>query len=144
MFTSHVRRGRPKGRPLLVFVGLVGLLLARSLRADDEGWRIPADAARVTNPVAANERVLARGKDVYKSKCQRCHGASGIGNGPDADPEHKPGNLTDLSRASRNPDGVMFYKIWNGRKQPKMPAFKSEISREEVWTVIQYVKTLRK
>ena len=38
----------------------------------------------------------------------------------------------------------MFYKIWNGRRDPKMPAFKTDISREDVWTVIQYVKTLRR
>ena len=46
--------------------------------------------------------------------------------------------------ASRNPDGVMFYKVWNGRKNPKMPAFKSEMTRDDIWTVIQYAKTLRK
>jgi hypothetical protein len=38
----------------------------------------------------------------------------------------------------------MFYRIWNGRKNPKMPAFKSELTRDEVWTVIQYAKSLRK
>jgi CubicO group peptidase (beta-lactamase class C family) len=31
----------------------------------------------------------------------------------------------------------MFYKIWNGRSKPKMPPFKTDISREDVWTVIQ-------
>jgi hypothetical protein len=64
--------------------------------------------------------------------------------GPDADPDDPPADLTDASRASRNPDGVMFYKIWNGRNEPKMPAFKTDISREEVWTVIQFVKTRRR
>jgi hypothetical protein len=39
---------------------------------------------------------------------------------------------------------VMFYKIWNGRTKPKMPAMKADISPADVWAVIQYVKTLRK
>lgn len=123
---------------------LAGLVLVRPLLADEDGWQIPQDAARELNPIAATEPVVAKGKDIYKSKCQKCHGVTGVGNGPDADPRHKPGNLTDGSRASRNPDGVMFYKIWNGRKSPKMPAFKSELARDDVWTVINYVKTLRK
>ena len=101
-------------------------------------------AAAEVNPITLTPAVLAKGKDLFKSKCQKCHGPAGQGDGPDADPKHKPGNLTDSSRASRNPDGVMFYKIWNGRKNPKMPAFKSEITRDDIWTVIHYAKTLRK
>ena len=31
-------------------------------------------------------------------------------------------DLTVARRAARNPDGVVFYKIWNGRQKPKMPA----------------------
>ena len=38
----------------------------------------------------------------------------------------------------------MFYKIWNGRAKPKMPAMSMEITRADVWVVIHYVKTLRK
>jgi mono/diheme cytochrome c family protein len=116
---------------------------ARAQDNSDEGWTIPPNAAKETNPIAPNDKVLAKGKDIFKAKCQKCHGASGRGDGPDADPKHKPGNLTDGTRASRNPDGVMFYKVWNGRAKPKMPAFKSELSKEDVWTVITYAKTLR-
>ena len=118
--------------------------LAPASQSDSDGWQISRDAATLSNPVAATPAAMAKGQELYKSKCQRCHGASGKGNGPDADPDHSPGDLTDGSRASRNPDGVMFYKVWNGRAKPKMPAFKADISRDDVWTVIQYVKTLRK
>jgi len=39
----------------------------------------------------------------------------------------------------------MFYKIWNGRESPKMPSFRKEgLSKEDVWTVIHFVKTFRK
>ena len=55
-----------------------------------------------------------------------------------------PDDFTDPARAARNPDGVMFYKIWNGRKSPKMPAVKTEgLSKDDVWTVIHFVKTFR-
>ena len=55
-----------------------------------------------------------------------------------------PEDLSDPARAARNPDGVMFYKIWNGRKSPKMPGVKTEgLSKDDVWTVIHFAKTFR-
>jgi len=34
---------------------------------------------------------------------------------------------------------VVFYKVWNGRKDPDMPAFKSRMTRDEAWAVVAYV-----
>jgi mono/diheme cytochrome c family protein len=110
---------------------------------DSGGWQIPANAANDANPVATSPEVLAKGRELYQSKCRRCHGTNGKGNGPDADSDNPPGDLTDVGRAPRNPDGVMFYKVWNGRSKPKMPAFKTDLSREDVWRVIHFTKTLR-
>ena len=108
-------------------------------------WTIPANAAMELNPMSASPEVLAHGRKIFESKCQRCHGGDGRGHGPEADPDHPAGNFTDRLRAAFNPDGVMFYKIWNGRQSPKMPAFsKDDLSKEDVWTVIQFVKTFRK
>ena len=109
-----------------------------------EGWHIPESAAMERNPEPLNAAVLAKGQSLFKAKCQRCHGPDGSGHGPEADPNHPAGDLTDGRAASRNPDGVMFYKIWNGRAKPKMPAMKTDMSRADVWTVIHYVRTLRK
>lgn len=123
--------------------GRGALLHAAQQPADSDGWQLPPGAAAEPNPIPASPEVLAKGQALYKSKCQKCHGPGGRGDGPDADADHKPGDLTDARRASRNPDGVMFYKVWNGRTKPKMPAFKTDISRTDVWTVVQFVKTLR-
>jgi mono/diheme cytochrome c family protein len=127
-----------------LWAGAIAARAAVLTQSDSNGWRIPAGAADQPNPIVVTPAVVAKGQSIYKSKCQKCHGETGIGNGPDADRDHPPGDLTDAKRASRNPDGVMFYKIWEGRKDPKMPAFKTDISRDDVWTVIHYVKTLRR
>lgn len=131
---------------LAVALGCLGGAPARSAVQGDQsdGWQIPPNAQAEANPVAATPAALSRGKELYRGKCARCHGPAGRGDGADADLDHRPADLTDASRAARNPDGIMFYKVWNGRKKPKMPAFSSELSREEVWTVIQYVRSLRK
>jgi mono/diheme cytochrome c family protein len=116
----------------------------RQTAAASRGWRIPGGAAAEPNPEPIDAAAIDRGRRVYREKCQRCHGADGRGRGPDADLDHPPADLTDGRRASRNPDGVMFYKIWNGRSNPKMPAMNGEVSRDDVWRVIHYVKTLRR
>jgi mono/diheme cytochrome c family protein len=108
-----------------------------------EGWLIPETAATERSPVPVTAAMIEKGKSFYLSKCRRCHGQDGTGRGPDADPAHAPSELTDARRASRNPDGVMFYKIWNGRANPRMPAMKSEISQADVWAIVSYIKTLR-
>ena len=112
-------------------------------KPNPNSWQIPAGAKTEVNPIPATAANVEQGKSLYKKHCQKCHGATGKGDGPDADPDEMPEDLTDPSRAAGNPDGVMFYKVWNGRKRPKMPAFKSELTKEEVWTVVNYVKALR-
>ena len=112
---------------------------------DDSGWTVPPDAEQKKSPLTVDAKVLAQGKTVFKSKCQKCHGAAGIGDGPDADPDHQEDmDLTRSSRAAKNPEGVMFYKVSNGRKSPKMTAFKDQLSEEQIWAVIAYAQSLRK
>jgi mono/diheme cytochrome c family protein len=33
--------------------------------------------------------------------------------------------------------------VWNGRSKPTMPAFKSQLTKNDVWLIVEYVKTLR-
>jgi mono/diheme cytochrome c family protein len=112
---------------------------------NEGGWTLPADAEQKKSPLTVDEKVLAQGKTVFKSKCQKCHGPNGLGDGPDADPDHQEDmDLTKSSRASKNPEGVMFYKVTNGRKSPKMPAFKDQLSEQQIWAVVAYAQSLRK
>ena len=98
------------------------------------------DATTEKNPLTPSPKVIEEGKDQYSHHCERCHGKKGFGDGSEVDRKdrrNKPANLA----MSRNPDGVMFYKIWNGRHDPRMPAFKSEMTKEEVWQVVTYITT---
>ncbi|MFI5178162.1 MAG: c-type cytochrome [Vicinamibacterales bacterium] len=127
---------------LLVFVS-VGRA-ERPGQAQGGGWTIPPNGATEKSPLTVNDAVVANGKKLFGSKCQRCHGPAGKGDGPDGEPEHQDDmNLTNPARAARNPDGVVFYKIWNGRSSPKMPVFSEELSKEQVWALVAYVQTLR-
>src|SRR5437016_9337095 len=120
---------------------VLSVLVAGSAQAQATKWNIPPDAADLKSPLSASAAVLKTGKSVFTSSCQKCHGPAGEGNGPSSDPKHPAADLTDASRARENPDGTIFYKIWNGG--PPMPAFKSQLERNDVWAVVEYVKTLR-
>ena len=116
------------------------LVVCAGLEAQS-GWTIPPSASDEKSPLTATPDVLKKGKSIFASHCQHCHGATGQGDGPDAPKDlASEMDLTSLD----NSDGQIFYKVWNGRKQPKMPAFKSEMTRDEVWTVVEYVKSLAK
>jgi mono/diheme cytochrome c family protein len=127
---------------------LAGAISARALAAAPEQtgrWTIPPNAAEEKNPLPINEATLAGGKKLFAAKCQRCHGPAGKGDGPDADAKYAADmDLTNPARAARNLDGQVFYKIWNGRSNPKLPVFSEVMTKEQVWAVVAYVQTLRK
>ena len=124
-------------RVLLATTAALAMSLA-SAAAQSDGWNIPADADALRSPLEQTPALVARGRTTYASRCQRCHGPEGRGDGPASDPKRPAANLTDPAIA--NSDGVLFYKVWNGKRP--MPAFKSELTRDEVWAVVAFVRTL--
>jgi mono/diheme cytochrome c family protein len=108
-------------------------------------WTAPARAARKQNPVQADPKSLAQGKEIYTAACLPCHGPAGKGDGPagttlerNGVPIH-PGNLSDPKRWAET-DGALFWKLTEG-KTP-MPAWGETLSEEQRWSVINYVRTL--
>ena len=121
---------------MLLLAIALGAAIGVSAQSD---WVVPKEAATLTSPVAANADVLARGGKIFQSRCRKCHGPEGKGNGPDSDPKHPAADLT-LPEVGMYPDGVLFYKVWNGRRP--MPAFKTELEKNDVWSVVAFVRSL--
>jgi mono/diheme cytochrome c family protein len=134
---------RAMGKSVSLLIAGLGLCAIVVSAQSGNGWQIPPAGRSEQSPLQPTPDVLKKGKSLFGSRCQKCHGPEGKGNGPDSNPDEPAADLTDSSRAAANPDGVLFYKVWNGRKSPKMPAFKSEMSKDDVWSVVAYVKTLR-
>lgn len=122
------------------------LWLGASVAAQYQGWLIPPGGKDETSPLTRSPQVLRQGADLFAAHCARCHGPEGKGNGPDAD---YAADLTDEYRFALNTDGVLFYKVWNGhavqlRTQiDDMPPFKDRLTREQVWAVVEHLKTFR-
>jgi mono/diheme cytochrome c family protein len=127
----------------LLLIGAFVIALCTAISAQYNGWSIPPTAKDEKSPLSSSADVLAKGKDLFTKNCQRCHGAQGKGDGPESDPKEPAADLSDEFRAPLNPDGVMFYRVLNGHP-PTMPAFKDTLSKDEIWTVVEYAKSLRK
>jgi len=107
------------------------------------GWTIPPGGKDEKSPLKSSADLMKKGKSLFTANCQKCHGPEGKGDGPDSDPSSPAADLTDDFRTPLNPEGVLYYKIWNGHSND-MPAFKSKLTKDEVWTLVEYVKSIRK
>jgi len=129
-----------KGMVLVIAAG-VCLLFAGWTAARDKDWPVPAEAARMRNPVAATPQNLEAAKAIYMDKCANCHGEKGAGDGPEADMyTPAPAALNDAKMMNGMSDGEIFYKITEGRKP--MPSFKKQLSDEERWELVNFARTL--
>ena len=117
--------------------------LCAAVSAQYAGWTIPPGGKDEKSPLKSSPALLSKGKTLFTANCQKCHGPEGKGDGPDSNPQSPAADLTDDFRTALNPDGVLYYKIWNGHSND-MPAFKSKLTKDEVWTLVEYVKSLRK
>jgi mono/diheme cytochrome c family protein len=119
------------------------MFLCAAVSAQYAGWTIPPGGKDEKSPLKPSADLVKKGKTIFTANCQKCHGATGVGDGPDSNPQSPAADLTDDFRTALNPDGVLYYKIWNGHGND-MPAFKSKLTKDDVWTVVEYVKSLRK
>jgi mono/diheme cytochrome c family protein len=80
---------------------------------------------------------------LWVKHCQSCHGKSGAGDGSKAAQlKTEPGNFT-TAEFHKQTDGAIYYKTLDGRDD--MPGFKKKIpDEEEMWSVVNYVRTLGK
>jgi mono/diheme cytochrome c family protein len=88
-------------------------------------------------------KAIEAGGPLYVDHCQRCHGETGLGNGdlaPDLSPT--PALLAYLVQQPIAGDQYLLWSISEGGKQfgTAMPAFKSELSQEQIWQIIAYLR----
>lgn len=106
------------------------------------GWTIPDGGKEEKSPLKSSADLVKKGKGLFASHCQKCHGPLGKGDGPDSSTSSPAADLTDEFRTELNPEGVLYYKIMNGHP-PSMPAFKSKLTKNDAWTLVEYLKSIR-
>ncbi len=104
-------------------------------------WKAPASADQKKNTVAVNEQSLAAGKKLYNKECSSCHGKKGKGDGPASVNLGKAVIDMTNDKFQSQSDGSIFWKTSEG-KQP-MPTFGKKLTEEQIWQLINYIRTFK-
>jgi mono/diheme cytochrome c family protein len=103
-----------------------------------EGYEL---SATLVSPIKETVEEIEKGKVIFEKYCMHCHGKTGKGDGKVITVGNHPpptaydGPLKDL------PEGKMFHSITYGKGM--MGSHASQLSKEERWEVVAYVKTLQ-
>jgi len=127
------------------FFALVPVLIAvvaASARAQNMGGS--PEGKKLKNPVASTPDSIKAGQASFQKYCRFCHGADAKGNGPMAPKDTHPSDLTDAKWDRGSTDGELFLVIKEGAG-PKfdMKGFKSKMTDQEIWNVINYLHSLQ-
>ena len=96
------------------------------------------------NPVTATAESIAAGKQIYTRRCASCHGIGGEG-GPGNDLIPAAPDLTDATWDHGGSDGDIFTSVKDGIGPDfNMTPFKDMLKDEEIWNVVNYVRSLAK
>jgi mono/diheme cytochrome c family protein len=94
-------------------------------------------------PDRSTSMSISRGKNLYDADCAGCHGTDGrtptlVGRGmfPPATALHSPG-------VQSYSDRELFSLIRQGIRFTGMPAFSGSVTNDQIWDVIDYVRSLR-
>jgi len=135
----------PIRRTLIYPVIMVFLLIPVSTvsqQKQSEPWEVPDEYKNMENPVKKDSESIETGKQKYTRYCSFCHGKTGLGDGIKGKQlETFPGDFSGDVYQSQN-DGEHFYKTKVGRGE--MPAYDKTISDEDIWHMINYMRTFKK
>lgn len=128
---------------ILILSLVVFGLMSFKMTTQKGPWPVPDKYAKMANPVKSDPTSIATGKELWAKHCQSCHGKSGKGDGPKAAQlKTLPDDMTKAD-VQKQTDGAFFYKTSEGRED--MPSFKKKIpDQEDIWSIINYVRTFKK
>ena len=104
------------------------------------------DAPQGPNPVATSDDNLIAGVELYGQHCAICHGtAKGDASAsPVAKGEYPRPPQLATDGVEDDPEGVSVWKITHGIRWTGMPAWKSSLSDQQIWTLALFLKHMNK
>lgn len=125
----------------MLFIGTVIFSSMKTHVIQQKGWEAPKGTDTLKNPFCNNPAATAKGKTLFDKTCAVCHGTKGKGDGVAGiclNP--RPQNLTS-SLVQKQTDGAIYWKIGTGR--PPMASYKSILTNEERWQLVNYIRQLK-
>jgi len=127
----------------LLVMGPSQLSMQQAAPAAAAAAAVPADAAKMVNPVKPTPQSLAQAKKMYGYDCAMCHGANGNGKGEVAvDMKMTLKDYTNAADLKDISDGEIFYIIKNGKGQ--MSGEGDRVKADEIWNMVVVVRSFAK
>ena len=127
---------------IMLLLSVTFIFTALTFQEASEPWEVPGKFKSMENPTTADNESLKIGKMQYSKNCASCHGKTGLGDGTKARSlDTFPGDLTSDAYLGQT-DGEHFYKSKFGRNE--MPKFENKISDEDIWNIVNFIKTFKK
>jgi mono/diheme cytochrome c family protein len=125
----------------LFFLG-AAFVLSAALVAQPKPWVVPDNFKAMKNPVAKSDASTKAGMALYTKNCASCHGKTGAGDGVKARSiKTNPGDFAKPVFQNLA-DGEIFYKTKTGRGD--MPKYDGKLADDEIWNLVNYLRTLKK
>ncbi len=129
---------------IVAYLQVIGTAVTKQAAAGGESVVVKA----MENPMTGDPNALAAGKSLYDENCLDCHGEGGGGDiGPsliDAMMVHGEGDLSDAHYFVIIEKGLDEGMIIEGRAaEGGMPAFGEDLSKDEIWSIILYIRSLQ-
>jgi len=127
---------------LVVFASVTILNMNVSAQEQPKPWDAPANFKAMKNPIATGDASTKTGLALYTKNCASCHGKTGLGDGVKARAlKTFPGDLSK-DAYQKQTDGEHFYKSKFGRDE--MPKYEGKLSDDDLWNLVNYMRTLKK
>ncbi|TAL72512.1 MAG: cytochrome c [Bacteroidetes bacterium] len=110
--------------------------------AQPKPWVVPANFKSMKNPVAVSDASTKAGQVLYAKTCAACHGKTGLGDGPKAKSLKTAATNFSKAESQNQTDGEHFYKTKTGRGD--MPKYEGKLSDDDIWNIVNYVRTFKK
>lgn len=125
-----------------IIIMAVSIFISTPIVGQQKEWVAPVEADLLINPVEDKKEALRKGRVIYTNECVICHGANGDGVSNIAkNLEQKPKDFTSEDFLNQS-DGAIYWKLSEGRGL--MQPFKTMLTEDEIWSVVEYVKFLSK
>jgi len=127
---------------LYLTIGITGVLIGLGISIYSRTIELNN---QVTNPMIPDSISVQIGKNIYRENCVACHGLTGKGDGPLYEtlrpvPEKDANNL--LVHVPLHTDHELFSIIKYGKEGTSMYPHESILADEEIWHLVNYIKTL--
>ncbi len=112
------------------------------LEEDDHLYRGRVDDEFAESyPFPVNREVIIRGKERYNIYCSVCHDHAGYGNGMVVQRGFQKPESLHTDRLVESPEGYYFEVISRGFG--RMPGYSYQLSAEDRWAIIAYIRALQ-